>query len=440
MVIRTLGAFHPRAVPAVSRRNYRRELVSALFFPVALAAVEGVVIAVIVKGAFAPVVPELTLNIVVGLLTAMPELANITSFLWAAIGHGRDKVRLINLLQAVVILMVAIVAIAPRTEVGLGMLVLAMATARGAMAGVFTLRATVWSMNYSRAERARATGRFAMVQALVLAAIAMLVGAGRDLGDDAFRVLLLVACAVGSVGVWSYGRIRLRRHRLLLKQELSSAERPRWSPLALAQVLQRDGNYARFQVWMNVLGVGNLMLSAPLALLLKEHFRVSTLEGVAITYGAPTIVVPFVVPFWTRVLVDRHVVAFRAIHSWAFVASQSVVLLGAVLEQMPLLYVGMLMQGIGYAGGALAWNLGHLDFAPPHLASRYMGVHVTLNGVRGLLGPMVAVAGYEWLKRFDRGWEHWVFAISVLTCVAGAIGFVRLSRRMNVPTRFERAA
>lgn len=438
---RTIGSFHPRHVPAVSRRNYRRELLSAFLFPFGLAAVEGAVVGAIVKSSYEPVAEELTLNIVVGLLMAMPELANITSFVWAGVAHGRDKVRLIAVLQAVVVAMAMIVALAPRSADGLWLFASAVVVARVAMAGVFTIRATVWGMNYARAERARATGRFNSITVMVLACIAMLVGAANDLGEGFFRGLIIASSLVGAVGVAAYSRIRLRRHRVLLRDEIRAAResgQPAWSPLAIAQVLARDGNYARFQVWMNVLGIGNLMLTAPLTLMLKEDFNVSTFEAVAITYAVPCFVMPWAIPFWAKLLADRHVVRFRAVHSWVFVASQGLVLLGAVTHQPALLYLGMMVQGVGYAGGSLAWNLGHLDFAPPHEASRYMGVHVTLNGVRGLLGPLVAVGAYEWLKRFTDdsgqrlGLEHWVFAGSVAVVAVGAIGFGRLARRMNL--------
>jgi len=45
-------------VPAFSRANYRRELAASCLLPVALAAVEGPVAAVIVKRAYSGVVPD----------------------------------------------------------------------------------------------------------------------------------------------------------------------------------------------------------------------------------------------------------------------------------------------------------------------------------------------------------------------------------------------
>jgi MFS family permease len=122
-----------------------------------------------------------------------------------------------------------------------------------------------------------------------------------------------------------------------------------------------------------------------------------------------------------------HIVRVRSVHSWVFVGAQALVLLGALLHSLWLMYASAAVLGVAFAGGALAWNLGHLDFAPAHKASQYMGVHVTLNGVRGLLAPLAAVAIYDALDAAAAG--QWVFGISVVLCIVGAMGFV-LQRRV----------
>jgi len=93
-------------VPALSRANYQRELIASIFFPIALAAVEGSVAAVLVKNAYTGVVGGTRLALTVGLIGSAGEVANLSSFLWVALAHGRRKVRFIATLQAVVIAMV----------------------------------------------------------------------------------------------------------------------------------------------------------------------------------------------------------------------------------------------------------------------------------------------------------------------------------------------
>ena len=61
----------------------------------------------------------------------------------------------------------------------------------------------------------------------------------------------------------------------------------------------------------------------------------------------------------------------------------------------PLLWAGSVLLGVAYAGSNLGWNLGHNDFASVGRAQHYMGVHVTLTGVRGAIGPPVGILIYN---------------------------------------------
>src|SRR5687768_808858 len=57
LFIKAYGSFLPSSVPGMARANYRRELTAALFFPVAVAAVEGTVVGVLVKQGYEGVAP-----------------------------------------------------------------------------------------------------------------------------------------------------------------------------------------------------------------------------------------------------------------------------------------------------------------------------------------------------------------------------------------------
>lgn len=437
LISRPLTSFHPLSLPASSRRNYRRELTYTFLFSTALAVIEGGIIGVLVNNAFHGVVPDLQLSYIVALLMAAPEFANITSFLWTAAAHGRNKVRFLNTLQAAAIVLVALVAVVPRSPLGLYTLCALLLSARVCIAGVVTLRGILWRANYTRHHRAAATGRFSTVTVIVVSVTGFLVGLAMKWNEQSFRVIVPAVCALAALGVFSYGRIRLRGHRAMLKaeRETSRAARPSINPIAVARLLREDRWYARFQACMFTLGAGNLMLAAPLVITLREQFNVGYARGILVTNSVAYLVMPWFVPLWALLLSRTHVVRFRALHSWVFVLAQAVICAAVWTNTFWLLYAGAVLQGIGYGGGTLAWNLGHLDFAPAHKATQYMGAHVTLNGVRGLLAPFVAVSIYEWLETTRRGAGVWVFAFSVALCIAGALGFMHLSRAMGEAAR-----
>jgi hypothetical protein len=68
-------------------------------------------------------------------------------------------------------------------------------------------------------------------------------------------------------------------------------------------------------------------------------------------------------------------------------------------------------NGLGSGGGALAWNLGHLDFARPEEAEIYMGIHVSLTGLRGLIAPLIGM----WLYA-SFGWTVWMIGLAFSLC------------------------
>jgi hypothetical protein len=71
------------------------------------------------------------------------------------------------------------------------------------------------------------------------------------------------------------------------------------------------------------------------------------------------------------------------------------------------LFVGRgLLYGLAEGGGKIAWNLGHLHFAKSEEAEVYMGIHVFLTGVRGLVAPLFGM----WLWTVI-GWRVWGVAI-----------------------------
>ena len=71
-------------------------------------------------------------------------------------------------------------------------------------------------------------------------------------------------------------------------------------------------------------------------------------------------------------------------------------------------------------------HLGHHDFAPRQQASQYMGVHVTLTGIRGLIAPVVAVGLYEMLEATRSGSGPWVLAACLCLTIVGTLGFVMM--------------
>ncbi|MFZ4467043.1 MAG: MFS transporter [Phycisphaerales bacterium] len=449
-----LLSFHPRHVQPMQRANYLRELVSWAFLPVMLGAIEGGTMSVIVKKAWAdvPGVSPGMLDLAVAFVSAAPNFANLTSFLWARVSAGRDKVAFISRIQLATCACVALVAAMPVNAWGLvGTCVLVLA-ARSTWTGVITVRAAIWRQNYPKANRASIAGKMATVQSLMLALAGWVVGATMDLSPSSFHWVFPLLAAVGVYGNSIFRGVRLRGGRRLAERERAETGTARVSAnpartAAMAgdalrtnwRVLVVDREYRTFMTWMFVFGLGNLMIGAPQAIFLEDTLGASYLQAILATTVIPLLAMPLAIPVWARLLDRVHIVRFRSIHGWAFVAAAGMMWLAASTEQLWLFYVAGALMGVGFAGGSIAWNIGHQDFSTPEQDALYMSVHVTLNGIRGVIAPFAAVGLYVWLGTL--GVPSLTFAVCFAVNVVGVLGFAWQWRGMRARMEgFDRGA
>ena len=401
-----------------------------------LGMLEGGVVGIIAKKSFDGQVPAELLNIVIAFLTGLPAMANLTSFAWAAVAHGRHKIRFINSLQLITVIAMVAFAFATPTMWGFILFSVGVTLGRVAWAGVVTVRSTVWGLNYPRTIRPRIAGSFATVQAICIATVTLAAGLILDDNPDAYRWLFPISAVFGSVGVWFYHRIRVKGHASLIAQEKSEIGlKPSINPLGLLKTLRSDRKYAMFMLCLFMIGTGNIMVTAPLVLILDEQFKLDYLGSILILTSIPILIMPLSIPIWSRLLAGMHVVRFRSIHSWIFVTSNFILFAAVTWSFLPGIYLSAIIRGFGFGGGVLAWNLGHHDFTTPDRSTEYMGVHVTLTGIRGLIAPTLGISAYEILIEQGRATAGGVFLIAGLLSIVGAVGFRLLGRQFQDPPK-----
>ena len=92
---------------------YRRELLPWALSGFSLGMVEGATAAVLVKKGFADLAPREVLNFAVAFVSGAPALSNMTSFVWANLAHGRERIRLVAILSSIPTLMPSEMALEP---------------------------------------------------------------------------------------------------------------------------------------------------------------------------------------------------------------------------------------------------------------------------------------------------------------------------------------
>jgi MFS family permease len=409
---------------------FRREVLPWGLLGLALGLVEGATAAILVKQHFAGVAPPFAVNLAVALVSGAPAFSNVLSFVWANLAHGRARVRLMVALQGAFALLVGCVAFASPAAGGLALVVLSIVAARVLWAGILTVRAAIWTANYPRNVLARITARIVIVNSIAVALSAALVGWMLEAHALDARWLYGGGALAGLCGAWLYRATRVRREFRLLAAEAASAARSEPFSLAMfSRILREDPQYREYMLWMGVFGGGTLMLTAQLVLVFSEQLHLTSATQIGMLAVVPLITQPLFLPWWARLFDGSHVVRYRARQGWAIVLASAAMCAGVFARSLTLLWIGAVLLGAAQAGANLGWNLGHNDFASIGRAQHYMGVHVTLTGVRGGLAPPAGVLVYMGLEGWRRGSGQFALLLPLAMTAAGALGFNRMHRR-----------
>ncbi|MEM1211846.1 MAG: hypothetical protein AAGI68_06045 [Planctomycetota bacterium] len=470
--------FSPARMPLMARPTYRRELLTTCTLPIAVSLFEGGVFGVLAKRVFG------VSDLAFATILAAPFFANATSLLWTRLARGRRKVPFISGIMGLIVGGTAGLALLPTPEPNTaGQLVAGPALewlvvayvlgVRSLIAGMVTLRSQVWRNNYRRAVRGRITSRLIMLAALILGTAPTLLYRLLDGDPQRFRLVYPLAAAIAIVGAWSFSRVRLRGEKALLHYETHgdpdhpvAQDNP--SParrIGALTILRRDRLFRSYMVFQFLMGLGNLMAEAAVIKLTIDLIgggQGSDPGSGGFAFGLATfltVTLPFVfagltLPLWARYLDRVHILEFRSRHAVLFAGVQLVYGLAAATGLLALLAVGRVVQGVARGGGMLAWQLGHNDFTDRRLAAVYMGVHVTLTGVRGLIAPFLAIALLEGVSTWPGvgsglrqladhagdnalgnalqaaadwpGLGPWLFLVTGVMLTAAWLGFVRL--------------
>jgi hypothetical protein len=416
---------------ALAEGIFRREILPWGLLGLALGLVEGATAAVLVKQHFAGAASVFGVNIAVALVSGAPAFSNVLSFVWANVAHGRARVQLMVALQAAFALLVGSVAFGSRAASGLVLTVGSIIAARVVWAGILTVRAAVWTANYPRRVLARITGRIVIVNSIAVAISAALVGWALEARAIDARWLYGMGALAGLLGAWLYRAMRVRREfQLLAAEAATGASREPFSLRMLTQILKGDPAYREYMLWMGIFGGGNLMLTAQLVLLFSEQLHLTSALQIGLLAVVPLITQPLFMPWWARLFDGSHVVRYRSRQGWALVLACCTLCLGVFTRSLVLLWAGAVLLGAANAGANLGWNLGHNDFASIGRAQHYMGVHVTLTGLRGGIAPPLGVLAYMGLEYWHHGAGRYALVLPVALTTAGALGFSRMGRAL----------
>lgn len=375
-------------IPYLARHTFRYEFIAVFTFAIAAAAMEGNFAQFFVAKTFSAT------GWVVAAISAGGALGNLTAALTAPLLRRRQQVPLMVLRMLVCGLLLGVVAILPPSEasgyVFAGvMLLIAMLNATATNA-----RTTLWQANYPVNLRGQIISRFILMNMIVIMFLVKLQSWLLDRYPWFYRVLFLLAALSGLATALLYTRVRIRGEEARLRQEV---RRPTSvNPLEVCRVLTRDRLFGKYMVWQMCLGSATLLGEPVIILVLKEKFGASYSTAMLPLVIAPMLVQLVSTPLLGRLYDTMNIFIYRGIGAACWGVGRFILFAGAMLLQMPLMFLGRNVTGLGGSFGGLAWSLGHMNFAPPDQSPLYMGAHMLLTGIRGAIMPFLGVLLYEY--------------------------------------------
>jgi len=442
--------FQVRRAPYLSRGNYLHEIRHIFAWGAVAGLVEGNFAALVVAKIFHG--GPLLINIA----ATTPVAAHLANLVWGMLCVGRPKVRMMTLSAAGVVLLTGAVALVPVSPLGAWVFVAQMAAAQFFMTGIVSTRAAMWKANYPQWVRGQLAARVQVVRTITQLTALGVGAAVLSKAPELYRWLFPVVAVVGVIAIWLLQRMHVRGERAMLArlhrgeghgliepQQFWAVLSP-WCVLSgAARVLRADGAFRQYCVAQMFAGAANLMVRSVAVVMIAEQLLgdmpASFWVGAVLLDVLPRLLMLASMSRFAAYFDRVGVLRFRVFHGVCWLAALVFGAIGAwALSRgtlgAPEFVISMLgfiafsiVQGICHGGGAIAWNLGHLHFAHPADAEVYMGIHVSLTGLRGLVLPSVGMMLWHGVGSWTGiGW--WVWSVSSCFALVALICFAALAR------------
>jgi hypothetical protein len=193
----------------------------------------------------------------------------------------------------------------------------------------------------------------------------------------------------------------------------------------MMRVFRSDPRFTKYCVAQTLHGAANLMTIAVIVAVISRELVTGGAQEFWITSGLitalPILALLGSLRRWGFLFDSLGVLRFRVVNVICWTLALGLGLAGTMvtkagadgnpyffLTAVALFALRGVANGIAQGGGTLAWNLGHLHFATSGNADVYMGIHVFLAGVRGLIAPLAGM----WLYTYIGSWI-WILAIAM---------------------------
>lgn len=397
-----------RGIPYMSRPTFRYEIISTMFLGMGFA---------IILPSFCQLFAKKTLEAEPWLVAAVEGQLALGFLFGAFLGPYLRRRRRIpcivggRLIIGAVMLVIALLPATSQSRIPYVALLLLPALLGAVITSALT---SIWHSNYPAEVRGQIFSRRFIVYMSIAAISIKLAGYALDEWAWAHRLIYTVGAACMVMSALAIAKVRVRGERGMLRSEKAGPA----SPLEGFRLLARDREYARFMAWQFLSGSMVLLTRSIIVLMLIEYMLVDYARGTTALTLVPVAAALLAAPLLGRLFDTTGVTRFRALGAASWAASRAVLFFALAGNSWELVLLAFALQGLGLTTGGLAFNIGHTHFTRPEETQVYMGIHMTLAGVRGLTMPFLGV----WLYSMPRIGTKVLLIAAALQFIA-AIGF-----------------
>jgi len=409
----------------IARLTLRRELTAS----VPLAAVLAVL-----GSAFCGFIGRKALNMsdaFLATLIACNMMGLLTAGSIAGFFHHRPKAKILAAILSIVSLVLFTISLIPKsvfiTKLGTCLFLVQVFVAQLGIALVITLRTSIWRANYPARHRAKVVVLVNLCATFAGAGAIWIFTAAMDNFSLPFQAVYFVSGLMGIVAAFCFHRIRIQRERQTLQRLRVDAKNDSHPLLEGLSILKTDSWFRRFMAWQMLNGFSTLLIEGPvIIIIISDVFKSNWLQGGSALVAVPLVLTGLAGLAWAQIFdrVDIFTARFYGAIAWSL--SRIVLMAGVLYGNMAIVILSRFLAGIAMGMGRLSWRLGHMEFAPPERDSMYMGAHVGLTGIRGVIAPFLGI----YLYHLDFLAPHgiWLIYLTAIGQALAACGFLHMRK------------
>lgn len=251
-----------------------------------------------------------------------------------------------------------------------------------------------------------------------------------------YSVLFCLMAGLLLMSAWFYTRIPVNRRTPFIQTE-------KLKPLAAFKqglsVFLKDRLFVKYQLTFALAGVANHIAFMLLPRVLGDQIGASTATITFLVAVWPNLVIIVSANLWAKIMDGMTPMFARGMFSVLQSAGFTAYAIGGLTGTLWPIVIGSTLLGISIGGGIINWLTGSMYFAPADKISLYNGIHVTLTGVRGLIGPTLGLILFSPATQIA-GWQvpgcdlgSGVFVISAVLTAISAVAMFWIHRSVSLP-------